>query len=77
MDRQEYGAVILTLARQQRPDTTSYNDAEIVYRIHKEYHAGFVMRSPRHQRITGLLDDYGNRFMHDFAASMPAKETLR
>ena len=76
-ERQDYGAVILTLARQQWPDTASYKDAEIIHRIHKEYHAGFVMRSPQHQRITSLLDDYGNRFMQDFAASMPAKETLR
>jgi biotin carboxylase len=75
--RQEYGAVILTLARQEWPDTSSYPDAEIVYRIHKEHHAGFVMRSADHERITSLLNDYGKRFMHDFAASMPAKETLR
>jgi biotin carboxylase len=75
--RHDYGAVILSLARQQWPDTSSYRDAEIVHRIHKEYHAGFVLRSDRQERITELLDDYGNRFMHDFAASMPAKESLR
>lgn len=73
----KYGAVILSLARQQWPDTTSYNDAEIVYRIHKEYHAGFVMQSDSHARITELLDQYGQRFMNDFAATMPAKESLR
>jgi biotin carboxylase len=72
-----YGAVILSLARQQWPDTGAYNDPEIVHRIHKEYHAGFVLQSDSHDRITELLDDYGNRFMHDFAASMPAKESLR
>ena len=73
----DYGAVILSLARQQWPDTSAYNDPEIVYRIHKEYHAGFIMRSPDHKRVNQLLDDYGNRFMQDFAATMPAKETLR
>jgi biotin carboxylase len=75
--RHDYGAVILSLARQQWPDTSSYRDPEIVHRIHKEYHAGFVLRSDRQERITELLDDYGSRFMHDFAASMPAKESLR
>jgi biotin carboxylase len=72
-----YGGVIMSLARQQWPDTSAYNDAEIAYRIHKEYHAGFVLKSPDHSRIDHLLEDYGNRFMHDFAAAMPAKETLR
>jgi biotin carboxylase len=75
--RSDYGAVILSLARQQWPDTAEYTDAEISHRIHKEYHAGFVLRADRHERITSLLDDFGRRFMHDFAASMPAKESLR
>lgn len=75
--RMEYGAVILSLARQQWPDTSSYNDEEIVQRIHKEYHAGFVLRSDDHERIETLLDEYGQRFLHDFAARMPAKESLR
>ena len=75
--RQKYGAVILSLARQQWPDTSSFHDAEIVYRIHKEYHAGFVLQSDSHARITELLEQYGRRFMSDFAASMPAKESLR
>ena len=73
----KYGAVILSLARQQWPDTASYNDPEIVYRIHKEYHAGFVLQSDSHARIDELLEEYGQRFMHDFAATMPAKESLR
>jgi len=75
--RDDYGAVILSLARQQWPDTSAYNDAEIVHRIRKEHHVGFVLRAADHGRIVQLLDDYGERFMQDFAASMPAKESLR
>lgn len=75
--RKDYGAIILSLARQQWPDTSAYNDPEIVQRINKEYHAGFVLRSPSHERVAELLEQYGTRFLHDFAASMPAKETLR
>jgi hypothetical protein len=75
--RQEYGAVILSLARQQWPDTSGYTDPEIAHRIHKEYHAGFVLKSSSQQRIQHLLDDYGRRFQQDFAASMPARESLR
>lgn len=75
--RADYGAVILSLARQQWPDTSHYDDPEIAYRIHKEYHAGFVMRSPSARRIDELMKQYSERFMNDFAASMPAKESLR
>jgi biotin carboxylase len=73
----DYGGVILSLARQQWPDTSAYHDPEIAQRIDREHHAGFVLRSGQYQRIQHLLNDYGRRFMHDFAASMPAKESLR
>lgn len=73
----DYGAVILSLARQAAPDTSSYTDPEIVHRIDKKYHAGLVLRSNSHDRIVELLDSYAERFMHDFAASMPARESLR
>lgn len=75
--QRDYGAVILSLARQQWPDTSAYRDPEIALRIEKEYHAGFVLRSNSHARITDLLEQYGTRFMHDFAATLPAKESLR
>lgn len=75
--RAEYGAVIMSLARQQWPDTSGYTDPEIDIRINKEYHAGFVLRSTSGERVNALLDSYGERFMHDFAAAMPAKESLR
>lgn len=76
-EREEYGGVILSLARQQWPDTSGYDDPEIAHRIVKEHHAGFVLRSDRAERIEELLDSFGERFMQDFAASMPAKESLR
>jgi carbamoylphosphate synthase large subunit len=75
--RQDYGGVIMSLARQEWPDTSGYTDPEIVYRVHKAHHAGFVLASPRHDRIIELLDQYGERFMQDFHASMPPQQSLR
>ena len=72
-----YGGVLLSLARQEWPDTSAYSDPEIVQRVRKQHHAGFVLRSDRHERIVELLNSYGERFLHDFAAAMPAKESLR
>lgn len=72
--RREYGGVIQTLARQERPDTSGYNDAEICYRPEHKHHAGLVLRSPSPERIETLLADYRERFQRDFHASLPPAE---
>src|SRR5579863_7178694 len=66
--REEHAGVILSLARQEDPDTSAYNDPEIFQRIKKHHHAGLVLRSPDPQRIPVLLEDYARRFAHDFMA---------
>ena len=66
--RKEYAGIILSLARQEYPDTTAYNDPEIVYRVKKKHHAGLIVRSPKMERVSELLDDYGRRFGEDFVA---------
>ena len=43
--QKNYAGVVLSLARQEHPDTSAYNDPEIVMRIEKKYHAGFVVKS--------------------------------
>ena len=70
----DYAGVIVSLARQERPDTSAYNDPEIVYRITKYHHAGFVLKSPKPERIEELLDSYSKRFQADFLATQPVPE---
>lgn len=72
--RQDYAGVILSLARQEHPDTSGYNDAEIIYRVTKYHHAGFVLRSVSSERIKELLDSYSRRFQADFLATQPVPE---
>jgi len=72
--RRDYAGVILSLARQEHPDTSSYADPEIVYRVSKYHHAGFVLQSPRVERIQELLDGYAARFCNDFLASQPVPD---
>ena len=66
--RDEYGGLIITLAKQQRPDLSAYNDPEIVWKPQKDYHAGLIMVSPDAGRIESLLADYTTRFVQDFLA---------
>ena len=72
--REEYAGVILSLARQENPDTSAYNDPEVFQRINKHHHAGLVLKSANPQRISVLLEDYARRFSHDFMAVEPPRD---
>src|SRR6202795_1732275 len=72
--RREYAAVILSLARQEHPDTSAYNDPEIVRRISKYHHAGLILKSPSAARIQQLLATYPIRFQYNFLATEPVPE---
>ena len=72
--RREYGGIALALAKMDEPDTSHYEDKEIVYRIKKPKHVGLIFRSKRKDRIGALLDIYTERITADFLAVAPAKE---
>src|SRR5579863_8365333 len=72
--REEYAGVILSLARQEEPDTSGYNDPEVFLRIKKHHHAGLILRSTNQQRVQSLLENYAQRFVQDFLAVEPPRE---
>ena len=72
--RKDYAGIILSLAKQEYPDTSAYTDEEIISRVKKRHHAGLIVRAPRLDRVNQLLDDYGQRFVEDFVAVVPAPE---
>jgi len=72
--REDYAGVIVSLAKQEEPDTSAYHDPEIVQRISKYHHAGFVLTSPSSQRVQELLDSYALRFQVDFLARQPVPD---
>ena len=72
--REDYAGVILSLARQENPDTSSYNDPEVHCRIQKHHHAGLVLRSSDPHRIPALLENYARRFAEEFMAVAPPRD---
>jgi biotin carboxylase len=72
--RKEYAGVILSLARQEWPDTSAYNDPEVYLRIKKHHHAGLILRSTGADRIPRLLENYGQRFAQEFTAVEPPRD---
>ena len=72
--RKDYAGIILSLAKQETPDTSSYVDDEIMYRIKKRHHAGLIVRSSELTRVDALLSSYSQRFADDFVAVAPPPE---
>jgi biotin carboxylase len=72
--REDYAGVILSLARQENPDTSGYNDPEVYLRIKKHHHAGLVLKSSDPHRIPGLLENYARRFAEEFMAVEPLRD---
>lgn len=69
--RSDYGGVIISLAKQEWPDTAAYQDPEIFSRLHKRNHVGFVLASPDRERLLFLLEEYRRRIYADFFAVLP------
>jgi len=68
--KNDYAGLLVSLARQEHPDTTAYNDPEIVWRMDRDHHVGLIVKSPKAARIEELLTSYTARVMHDFHASL-------
>jgi biotin carboxylase len=72
--REDYAGLIVSLARQEHPDTSQFADPEIVWRIAKEHHVGLIVRSASPARVRELLDDYAARVARDYHASAPPQD---
>jgi biotin carboxylase len=72
--RADYAGIVISLARQEWPDTSAYDDPEIVFRLNKRHHAGLLVASHDPERVERLLSDYTRRFIHDFTASLPSPD---
>ena len=70
--REEFAGVIISLARDEAPDTRSFQEPEIVDRLKKKHHIGFVVRSPKPERVEELLKTYLERISREFHAALPA-----
>jgi biotin carboxylase len=66
--RQEYAGLMVSLARQEWPDSSGFADAEIAWRMHKRHHVGFIVRSPEYERVQALITSYVPRISAEYTA---------
>jgi hypothetical protein len=74
--KQRYGGVVVSLARQEEPDTGEFNDPEIVYRLNLKHHIGLVVVADNPARVEQLLTDYMARIARDYQAVLPAADKV-
>ena len=72
--REDYAGIVISLARQDRPDTSGYDDPEIVLGLDKRHHVGLLVASRDPGRVEELLRSYARRFLKDFSATLPAPD---
>lgn len=70
----DYAALLVSLAKQEHPDTSAYADPEIVWRMQRPHHVGMIVKSASRDRVAGLLDQYVERVQRDFATVAPPRE---
>jgi phosphoribosylaminoimidazole carboxylase (NCAIR synthetase) len=69
----DHAGVVISLADQEHPDTSAYDDPEIVWRKPaKPYHVGLLFKSKDPARIEELAASYAERIARDFSAHAPA-----
>jgi hypothetical protein len=69
--RQEFGGAVVSLAREERPDSSGFRDPEVFHRLDQKHHIGLILRSERSERIDELLGDYMARIARDYQAVLP------
>lgn len=72
--RNDYAGLLVSLARQQHPDTSGFTDPEIVWRMDKANHVGFIVQSESHAVVERKLGELTERVKRDFWAYAPPKD---
>jgi hypothetical protein len=68
---ERHAGVVISLARQERPDTSPFADPEIVVRLDKKQHIGFVLAADGPERVEQLLTGYADRIRRDYHMTLP------
>jgi hypothetical protein len=74
--KDRYAGVVISLAREERPDTSQFTNLEIVHRLEMKHHIGFVLAADTPDRVEELLTSYIDRIVRDYHAVLPAADSV-
>lgn len=72
--KNDHAGIIVSLCKFEHPDSSSFEDKEIVWRMDKKHHIGLILQSKDRPKILSLLDKYCERIKNEFHASMPSPD---
>ena len=72
--KDQYAGIVVSLSRFEHPDTSSFTDEEIAWRMDKPWHIGLIVAADTRERVLELLDAYTHRISNEFHASAPAPD---
>ncbi|WP_340201490.1 ATPase [Ascidiimonas sp. W6] len=67
--------LLVSLAKEKHPDTSIFTDVEIVKRLQKEYHVGFVFSAEDEEIIQDKLDQFATIVTEKFLNIIPPTDT--
>lgn len=67
----DYAGILISLARQEWPNLSSYDAPEVYWKMNKKYHAGLIIKSKDFKKVESLMNEYTQRFYNDFFATQP------
>ncbi len=73
--RDEYAGIVVSLARHEHPDYSTFADPEVVWRLDKKHHVGVIVRSPSPARVDELVNKYVDQIRRDLHAAHPPQDT--
>lgn len=70
--KEDNAGIVISLSRYENPDTSQINDKEIVWRMNKKSHVGFIVASKNQDTIISHLNKYAEIIKVEYHASLPA-----
>lgn len=74
---QQYAGIVVSLSRYQHPDTSSFADPEICWRMKRDWHIGLIVKSDSAHRVQELLEQYTQRIANEFHARLEPPKASR
>lgn len=68
---QDYSGILISLINQEIPEMSTYQEAEIWWKMNEPHHIGLIVRDPSRERVLELLDDFARRVYAEGHASAP------
>ena len=72
-----YAGIVISLIRDLRADYSDFEDEEIVWKLHLDYHIGIIVKSKNQKRVLELLEKYTKVIQSKFHASAPVKQSQK